>query len=462
MKKLFRALVLCVLLLGLLPLSAEAGGVVTDTLTVKVGYYGMAAEKYVEAGTYHWTELSENLELYDKAYTFYRPGEDGVYRVVVDSARGFHIDDLLEYARINVDNVQSLNFYTRDQSVGAFTSFTWSELFRPRYYFDNLPKHIQIGDAWSFAQEVEPMLALEDSWVTYEVGTENVYPDFDHMGTGNRFRLLFGQTEPTESRTNQSAKYVHTVYVTLQGAPKVVKEPQALDGTIGSHTAQLTLSIDDPSLLEHLMDLLEFTSSDGTVLRIDGWTVTPDSRYSDLVTISIQYTVLKEGSASISGSVAGVELSAKPGIEMPDTPDVPDNPTDPDDTGESGESGDPGQDGTSPETPDSVPDNGGTNRDTERILDQWASQVPSAPKNDEIPLPEGRVMIPLTAQQAAQLINGSGKNPESDNQDGSDSTPEEKQDDLRWALVMTGIGALLLAAAGSAAQTVYYRKERKA
>ena len=69
-------------------------------------------------------------------------------------------------------------------------------------------------------------------------------------------------------------------------------------------------------------------------------------------------------------------------------------------------------------------------------------------------------MIPLTAQQAAQLINGSGSNPESDNASGSDSAPEETPDDLRLALVMTGMGALLLAAAGAAAQTVYYRKER--
>ena len=448
MRKICRALVLCVLLLGLLPLSAQAGGIVTDTLTVKVGYYGMKSDKYVEAGTYHWTELSEKLALYDEAYTFYRPGDDGKNRVVVDSARGIHIDELLEYARIDLNDVQSVEFHTRDQEVGAFTSFTWSELFRPRYYFDNLPKHIDLGDSWSYAQEVEPMLALEDNWVAYEIGTENVYPDFTHMGTGNRFRLLFGQTEPTECRTNQSAKYVHTVYVTLKGSPKVVQAPQALDGTIGSHTAQLTLSVDDPSLLEHLQELLAFTSSNGAVLRIDGWTVTPDSRYSDLATVSIQYTVLQEGSASINGNIAGVALSARPGIELPDTPTGP------------GQSGDPGQSGTSPETPDSVPDNGGTSRDTDRILDQWASQAPSAPKSGEIPLPDGRVMIPLTAQQAAQLINGSGSNPESDNASGSDSAPEETPDDLRLALVMTGMGALLLAAAGSAAQTVYYRKER--
>ena len=94
MKTLGRILALCVLLLALIPLPADGAGVVTDTLTVKVGYYGMAADKYVEAGTYHWTELSENLALYDEAYTFHRPGDDGKYRVVVDSAPAEQVDDM--------------------------------------------------------------------------------------------------------------------------------------------------------------------------------------------------------------------------------------------------------------------------------------------------------------------------------------------------------------------------------
>lgn len=64
MKTLGRILALCVLLLALIPLPADGAGVVTDTLTVKVGYYGMAADKYVEAGTYHWTELMDNLPLH--------------------------------------------------------------------------------------------------------------------------------------------------------------------------------------------------------------------------------------------------------------------------------------------------------------------------------------------------------------------------------------------------------------
>ena len=42
-------------------LTASAAGAVTDTLTVKIGYWGMDTDSYVTAGTYHWSELEANL-----------------------------------------------------------------------------------------------------------------------------------------------------------------------------------------------------------------------------------------------------------------------------------------------------------------------------------------------------------------------------------------------------------------
>lgn len=157
------------------------------------------------------------------------------------------------------------------------------------------------------------MLALEDNWVRYEVGTEHTGPDYSAMGTANRFRLLFGQTSPMESRTNQTAKYVYAVNVTLDGQPEVVREMQPLEGTVGSHKTTMTLSVGNLSILKNLQQLLKFDSSDGGVLRIDSWTVTPNSTYSDLVTVEISYTILKEGTASISGTAAAAEPSQSGG-----------------------------------------------------------------------------------------------------------------------------------------------------
>lgn len=75
----------CLTAVCLLPGRAEAGGIATDTQTVKAGYYGMGSSQYVEAGTYHWTELQENLTMYYEAYSFFRPTGEGDYRVVENS-----------------------------------------------------------------------------------------------------------------------------------------------------------------------------------------------------------------------------------------------------------------------------------------------------------------------------------------------------------------------------------------
>ena len=185
LRKRLATLVLLAALLAALTVPIQAAGQVTDTLTVKVGYYGMGPETYVEVGTYHWSELSANLPISDRAYSFFRIDPDENYQTVIDSARGFSIGDLLDYAGIYTGDVISIQFYTKDQSVGTFTSFTAQDLFTSnRYYFNDLAAHIKPvydengnfvkydgTEAWSDYQTVQPMLALEDNWATFEIGT---------------------------------------------------------------------------------------------------------------------------------------------------------------------------------------------------------------------------------------------------------------------------------------------------
>ena len=293
------------LVAGLLCLSlclgAEAAGTVTDTLTVRVGYYGMEQHRYVEVATYHWSELYDALPLHYEAYSFFRSTDDGTYNTVIDSAYGFYLADLLDYAGIYSGDIAVVAFYTRDQSVGFFTSFTYADLFgTQRYYYNDLSAHISPvydengtltgydGDeAWNDCWTVQPMLALEDSWVSYEIGTEHTAPNYSSLGTGNRFRLLFGQSYPLECRTNQSAKYTHTLFITLQGAPKITEEPPELDGTLGSHSATFQISVGQQALRDALAQYLDIASSDSSVLEITGITVTPDAQYSDLATVTV-------------------------------------------------------------------------------------------------------------------------------------------------------------------------------
>ena len=470
MKKHVQYLVLTLLLaVVLLPRQAYASGIATDDLRIRVGYFGMETDEYVDVDTYHWTQLERDLPLHQQAYSFLRNGDDGEYRVVIDSAMGFYIDDLLAYANINRDDVQSMNFYTRDQETGYFTSFSLAELLgSTRYYFEDLPAHLfpiydengnfqgyDDSEAWDYAIQVRPMLALEDSWVTYEVGTEHVSEDFNSMGTANRFRLLFGQTSPTESRTNQTAKYVYAVNVTLDGQPEIVEEMKPLEGTVGSHRTSMTLSVGNLTILKNLQQLLKFDSSDGTVLRIDGWTVTPDSTYSDLVTVEISYTVLKEGTASITGNMGGLALSASATVEVPKT-DIPEEK--PDDTEEPGEPDKPGEGGEGSEDSEAgqTETGGETGGSKELPGNAAAAEAPQADGSEK-----GQ-MIRLSAELSTLLEQlGSDQGQHADTpQNQADSAPTVEPEDNRAILLYTGLGALAVCLCGAAAEAIYFKRER--
>ena len=132
----------CLTAVCLLPGRAEAGGIATDTLTVKVGYYGMDSSRYVEAGTYHGTELQENLTMYYEAHTFFRPTGGG--RLPGGGGlclRHPHRRAAGVYPHPSERRTVGAVRYT-GSGRGAFTSFTRSELFRPRYYFEDLPAHL--------------------------------------------------------------------------------------------------------------------------------------------------------------------------------------------------------------------------------------------------------------------------------------------------------------------------------
>ena len=313
------------------PAQVYAEGAVTDTLTIKVGYWGMSADTFVEKGTYRWDELDDlfggSLTSYRAAFSFYRAGDDGTYQTIIDSARGISISQLLDYAGIDTGSIGNISFYTKDQTQGEFTSFSYSDLFESqRYYFDNLsfylvPQYDDNGNfagvqmderVWDNKIRVEPMLAFEDSWDRYELGQENTSPNYESMTTGNRFRLLFGQTHPTESRTSQTAKYVHTLYISYRGVPRIVNTSSEIGGEVGK-TGKTSFSVAaaDSAMIPSMMQSMTWRSSDEDVLHIENVTMKQNSSYDDVVDVEISYKVLKEGNASIRGSYGGMEAGGE-------------------------------------------------------------------------------------------------------------------------------------------------------
>lgn len=310
----FRGIVISIVCAMMMPSCAVpvSADVATDYLSVRVGYLGMELDEYTLAGKYHWSELQKNLPVYEIPYSYYQSGKTKKeYRAIVDSGRGFLVSDILSYAHIYIGDVKNLKFYVEDHK-GIQAAFDKGALFKSRYYFDDLAGHRKIeyddkhhivgysfDEAWNFNEEVDPMLALEDNWETFNEEFEHIGPNFDSLSTSSRFRLLFGQTSPTETLTSSSAKYVSCVYVTLNGQPKVGKMPK-LKGSYGSHTMEMTVSTDNESIRDALSDLLKLNSTNKDVLVITGVKVTNDSGYSDMATVRVSYDIVGEGDASIS------------------------------------------------------------------------------------------------------------------------------------------------------------------
>ena len=310
---------ICVWGLSVLPACADSA---TDTLTIRVGYQGMPDDQYVNAGTYHWAELLKSINPVEAAYSFFEVDNIDAstsYETVVDSANGFYLDEILDFAKIDLGEVISIGFYVNDHRT-IFTRFDPETLFADRYYFHDLPGHRRregsfwnFDDAWNDYEPVYPMLAFEDNWRTYTDEIEHVDEDFTTLKTESRFRLLFGQTEPDEiGMQKKSAKYISAIYVTIAGKPsysgKDGKEQIVIDGKIGGHTTEIVAKVDNRNMLEAMQDLLELYSTNESVLKIKNITFTPDERYSDLMKIRIDYEILKKGKASITGSFGGMSV----------------------------------------------------------------------------------------------------------------------------------------------------------
>ncbi|MGN0293705.1 MAG: hypothetical protein ACI4D3_06855 [Lachnospiraceae bacterium] len=328
------------------PLQVKSDSV-TDTLSVCVGYYGMDLTDYVTVRTYHWSELEQALPIYEEAYSYFSSGTfDNEYTAIVDAAHGFLISDLLSYSDIYYGDIYNILFYVVD-AQGIWTAFDRDSLFKTRYYFNDLAGHrtiiygtrlqqVQKGDeivteevpdytkiegytfeqAWNDCKEVEPMLTLEDNWASFNEEFEHIGPDFSYMSTGSRFRLLFGQTEPTECMTRESAKYVSRVYITLNGVPSIGETPEDFDGSLGSHEVTLTIKdVYNKDMRDMLSEYLDLQSTNEEVLRIDKIKIEA-SEYSDVANVTISYSIIGEGEASLTAGIGSQELKNSSGSTL--------------------------------------------------------------------------------------------------------------------------------------------------
>jgi hypothetical protein len=268
---------------------ADSGsiGVPAETLTIKVGYFG---GPYYIKKIYTVSEL-EAMPQIQQAYTFI----DSMPAVVIDSAKGVRLIDLLSDAGIDVNSVEAFYFYATDTKVGWYQCLPKSYLLdTTRYYYPNLPTHwdsdthSSIPGAVYGAIQVEPIIATRDNWQRFATA-----PDFSVEDTSTRFRLLFGQNDTSTRTAMRSVKWVHAIEVMLGGTPPsvVTLDQDMLNLKVGS-TFQLTATVgpDDASDKS-----VTWSSSDTSVATVDD---------NGLV------TVVGEGTATITVSTVIGNLTA--------------------------------------------------------------------------------------------------------------------------------------------------------
>lgn len=271
-------LLICLLIpLGVALDKADVHANATDTLTFKVGYFGWDSSEYVEKKTFSVSDIKSMSSNSLRAYSYY---DASGHRIAIDSAYGADLDTLLNRAGIDNGSISNLAFYTTDSGDGAFATFTMQELvLTDRYYFPDLAaaigkdgKYVD-SDAkrqlWNNAKKVSVALAYQDKWVWYPAETEGAKPTESGHSTANRFRLCFGQSNPLDYRTFQSAKMVETIYVMFSGTPKLTADETDLTGKVGStHQVKVTAAAADDALEEALRNGAKFSSSDESVARV--------------------------------------------------------------------------------------------------------------------------------------------------------------------------------------------------
>lgn len=290
--------------LPLLP-SSSVEAAVTDTISVYIGYFGWDEDQYVEKATYTWQELDDKfggaLTTHESVYSYY----NGSQRTYLVAARGFSIRDLLDYAGVDFGSIATIDFFTKDQTIGAYRTFTRQSLFdAPRYYYSNLaadetrgPYAYNGGNITDGAVRVEPMLALEDYTEWDSVGSEfeKLY-DSTMFSATSRFHLFFGQLSPTEANTSSAAKYVYKLMITFSGTPKLSTDQTNISLKVGS-SFRMTVNVtaEDSLLDQYVKDNLKWSSNNTSVVAVD--------QFGNL-------TVKGEGEAVVTASFGDSSVSA--------------------------------------------------------------------------------------------------------------------------------------------------------
>lgn len=279
----------------------ETEGLKADSLDMEVGYFG---GPFYHKKTFSLAEI-EAMEHVKADYTFI----DNMPSVVIDHVDGVRLADIISAAGIDLNSVQSFNFWTNDKKNGYFTSLTKTELIdTPRYCYYSLPENFDsiagVGNAsaTAVAERVDTVISLADDWNRAIAGGE-FGNDYSGLNSNTRFRLIFGQVDASTHTAGSSAKWIHKIVVVLGGAPVVVVNDTELKGKVGSilHASAFVKAAD--SAVSNEAEIT-WTSGDESIASVDG---------------EGNITIKAEGTVTISASYRGASAQIKVNGERKET-----------------------------------------------------------------------------------------------------------------------------------------------
>ncbi|BCG60779.1 hypothetical protein [Paenibacillus sp. URB8-2] len=181
------------------------------TLTFNVGYFGL---EYLPRKIFSLEEI-KSLPRVTQAYT----AVDSSGKVVMETAVGVRLKDLLAAAGIDRNSVEKITFTFTENREKKRLSFSRGFLLdTPRYFYPNLPLRWNgsgpTAGAAVDALQVDTIIAFRD--LQQQGATA---PDFYKVNGYNRFKLIFGQTNTRSETVSKHVKWIDSVEIQLLGSP---------------------------------------------------------------------------------------------------------------------------------------------------------------------------------------------------------------------------------------------------
>ncbi len=257
------------------PSETKAGN---TTLTIKSRYFGFPAVTKAEIGL---DELCSIGGGYSATFTTTTNGSGSGF-LAYGQGRGATLYDILTYSGVNPELASRFNFIASDEH-NSNTEYNAGTLWSQRFYFPDLSKYFArntgISDPdgilspdelvnsvlWTNAVEVQTMIAAYEGFG--RVADYSEFTGWDQT-SDKAFRLMFGQTSPSEKNASDFIYGIHTIIVTYDGSPEIladdvkfkVGEDQQLEVSVDSYEAEIS---------QMVMDGLKFQSSDNSVVTVD-------------------------------------------------------------------------------------------------------------------------------------------------------------------------------------------------